>query len=656
MPVEVQLPAGSHGHHCPCSIGSDIMSEEDERRVATQSVNSPLGLDLILEHTEPLLSESHFLPLLDISEEPQDCLPLGSCLIQDGSLSLDGCIQLERKWVLWHEFMKECSSLGDWLQLAEKSANSPRSANVLFVTAKEELKKFESLRTQAGARLVQLDSLTLRNRTLTRLFDGAMRSRLLGMAKDCGQRWDRLHGTVESVCRRLKHRVSQREEFEGQREEMAVWLADMDLRLTEVEHFSGRDTCDKMRELQTFQEAVGENAGRLNCLLERGEALIQRSEPEDAQDIEAGLQELLLYCAQVFEGVGRLHTRLLSMRLVYEDDWVLTQASDSGCPSEILLEQDGVFEKSRAPDQRNPPNLDHMVLEWDPSVDIGGPVSQYDVDLSYFSAHTDREKPLARDGVKRRSYLSSIGSQSDLNNSAAEDLSLERRFEYAGPEVFSPPTTQCVRDDRPLLSGRWTTSTPDGPSPEPVTFDPARISAWLGQTHGHTVPSRVLSVQQHRAYSKAVQTDSTGKCACCSEGSHSLGGIAVQTHAQELCLAACNSQSCDLQLQSDTMTCRLQSNPQSPEEELHCNASWEVVHSEQLPNECPDRQTQCSSWPLGALKTLRSPVFLVVLLAVFLALLVWPTTLFMDPECHRSNSLARTFQLALSYVNGPPPT
>ncbi|CDQ66181.1 unnamed protein product [Oncorhynchus mykiss] len=495
MPVEVQLPAGSHGHHCPCSIGSDIMSEEDERRVATQSVNSPLGLDLILEHTEPLLSESHFLPLLDIGEEPQDCLPLGSCLIQDGSLSLDGCVQLERKWVLWHEFMKECSSLGDWLQLAEKSADSPRSANVLFVTAKEELKKFESLRTQAGARLVQLDSLTLRNRTLTRLFDGAMRSRLLGMAKDCGQRWDRLHGTVESVCRRLKHRVSQREEFEGQREEMAVWLADMDLRLTEVEHFSGRDTCDKMRELQTFQEAVGENARRLNCLLERGEALIQRSEPEDAQDIEAGLQELLLYCAQVFEGVGRLHTRLLSMRLVYEDDWVLTQASDSGCPSEILLEQDGVFEKSSAPDQRNPPNLDHMVLEWDPSVDIGGPVSQYDADLSYFSAHTGT---MLLFNLINKELLCVCVCVREVEN-------------YAGPEVFSPPTTQSVRDDRPLLSGRWTTSTPDGPSPEPVTFDPARISAWLGQTRGHTVPTRVLSVQQHRAYSKAVQTDSTGE-------------------------------------------------------------------------------------------------------------------------------------------------
>ncbi|XP_055752121.1 uncharacterized protein LOC129832232 [Salvelinus fontinalis] len=656
MPVKVPLPAGSHGYYCPCTTRSDIKSEEDECQAATKSVKSPLGLDLLLEHTEPLLSEYHFLPLQEINEEPQDCLPLGTCLIQDGSPSLDGFVQVERKWVLWHEFMKEYSSLSDWLRLAEKAADSPRSAHVLFVTVKEELEKFESLRIQAGARLVQLDSLTLRNRTLTRLFDGAMWSRLLSMARDCGQRWDRLHGTIESVCRRLKHRVSQREEFEGQREEMAVWLADMDFRLTEVEHFSGRDTCDKMRELQSFQEAVGKTAGCLNGLLERGEALIQKSEPEDAQDIEAGLQKLLLYCAHVFEGVGRLHTRLLSMRLVFEDDCVLTQASDSGCPSDVLLEQDGAFEKSSAPNQQNPPNLDHMVLEWDPSVDIGGPVSQSDADLSYFSANTDREKPLARDGVKRESYLSSIGSLSDINYRAAEEMRPERRFEYAGPVVFSPSTIQSVRDGKPLLSGHWTTSMPDGPSQEPVNFDPDRISAWLGQTHGHTVPSIAPSVQQHRACSKVVQTDSTWKCAGCSEGSHSLRYIPVQTRPQELCLTPYTLQSCDLQLKSDRMA---QLNPQSPEEEPHCNASWEVVHSEQRPDECPNRQTKFRMWPLGAvwvLKTLRSPVFLVVLLAVFLALLVWPITLLMDPECHRSNSLARSFQLALSYVDGPPPT
>lgn len=67
---------------------------------------------------------------------------------------------------------------------------------------------------------------------------------------------------------------------------------------------------------QGFQEAVAESAGRLNTLLQQGEELIQRSEPADAQVIESQLQDLLLYCARVFQGLGRLHTRLLSMRLV----------------------------------------------------------------------------------------------------------------------------------------------------------------------------------------------------------------------------------------------------------------------------------------------------------------------------------------------------
>lgn len=54
---------------------------------------------------------------------------------------------------------------------------------------------------------------------------------------------------------------------------------------------------------------------------------------------------------------------------VLEDDHVLSQASDSGCPSESLLEED------EGPDPSWPPQAplapDDPVLEWDPSVDVG---------------------------------------------------------------------------------------------------------------------------------------------------------------------------------------------------------------------------------------------------------------------------------------------
>uniref|UniRef100_A0A8C2JMZ4 Si:ch211-137a8.2 n=1 Tax=Cyprinus carpio TaxID=7962 RepID=A0A8C2JMZ4_CYPCA len=150
---------------------------------------------------------------------------------EDGEEKQTCCVKLERRWMLWYEFKKELSCLDDWLRSAEKIAASPNSSHVLYVTAKEELQKYENLRTEARIRLTQLDGLTQRSRTLVGLFRGAMGARLMEMMKDCGQRWDQLSNTVDTVCRRLKHFVCQREDFERQREEMAVWLADMDLRV-----------------------------------------------------------------------------------------------------------------------------------------------------------------------------------------------------------------------------------------------------------------------------------------------------------------------------------------------------------------------------------------------------------------------------------------
>lgn len=43
--------------------------------------------------------------------------------------------------------------------------------------------------------------------------------------------------------------VSEWEEFEAEGEELALWLADLDVRLTEVDHLNG-STCEKLRQLQ----------------------------------------------------------------------------------------------------------------------------------------------------------------------------------------------------------------------------------------------------------------------------------------------------------------------------------------------------------------------------------------------------------------------
>lgn len=129
---------------------------------------------------------------------------------------------------------------------------------------------------------------------------------------------------------------------------------------------------------------------------------------------------------------------------VFEDDCILSQATDSGCPSESLLEDEGTAEKQNVdllassnhpkgkptsltwrrrfdqlltkglrskrtinlssasssdppspiphPPPPSSPTHEHLGLEWDPSVDIGRSVSRDDADSSYFSASTGKKR------------------------------------------------------------------------------------------------------------------------------------------------------------------------------------------------------------------------------------------------------------------------
>ncbi|XP_035536674.1 nesprin-2 [Morone saxatilis] len=577
-----------------------------------------MDVELILDLTESLPEEDEE----DEEEETQQ---------GDGSWSQDedlqGCGQLERRWVLWHEFMKEHAHLDAWLRLAEQTVSSPNPAHVTYVTAKEELRRFERLRCEAGGCLVQLDDLTRRNRTLTRLFQGAMQARLLASARECGRRWDDVNAKLESITGRLKLFVSEWREFEAEREELDIWLADLDVRLSDVNHLTG-NTCEKLRRLQSFQQCVCVNSGRVNALLQRGEALIQRSQPMDAQHLERRLLELLRHCSLVYNNIARTHTRLLSMRLVFEEDWIL--GTDSGCPSESLLEEEGAKEPPSPahlpppPPSPSSPTHEHLGLEWDPSVDIGRSVSRDDADSSYFSANAGL-------CLKRRSYLSSLGSQSNISNDnqEADLVSVQRLdgwFDHAHTSVFSPVATQS--GGTRVSGDQWATSTPDRQDSEPVGFDGGRVRAWLGD-QSPTPPERRTSC------SKAVQTD--GEVKFYLEGSQHHHDNTQQPFPDPI-----PSLSRDLNASCDWLKHHYRSNPLA-EEEPSCEEVERLLSEQSV--------TSSSRAP----SSLLSPALLYLLLAtalVLLACLIW----FLEPPCHRSSRLRHSFHLTLRYVNGPPPT
>ncbi|XP_030601133.1 nesprin-2 [Archocentrus centrarchus] len=583
---------------------------------------------------------------LELKEEMQKA---ESSWNQDGDLQ--DCGQLESRWVLWQEFMKEYSHLDAWLRLAEEAFSTTNSFHVTYQTAKEELRKCERLRQEAGPRLVQLDSLTRRNRKLIRLFQGAMQARLLASARECGRRWDDVNAKLESITGRLQLLVSEWEGFEAQREELALWLADMDVRLSEVDQLTG-NTCEKMRQLQSFQECVCVNSGRVNALLQRGEALIQHSEPSDAQHIESRLLELLQHCSRVYNNIARTHTRLLSMRLVFEDDWILSQATDSGCPSESLLEDEGTAEKQsidliassnhhkdppsplhHPPPPPSSPTHDHLGLEWDPSVDIGRSVSRDDADSSYFSASTGL---CQRDGLKRWSYLSSFDSQSDIS---ADTRNREADLEWLDCAQLGCFLPVAERQEEALVCrDQWKTSTPDRQDDKMVDFDGSRVQAWL-RVQSTTLPERSTSC------SKAVQTD--GELKCYMDGNRVDTSINSQHWHDDTQLSPSLSHDLKLKASSDWTRNHYQSKAQE-EQELHCCKEPERLVSEQSVHHVTSSSNRASY--------LLSPALIYLLLAAALALLAYLTWAILEPPCHRSNRMSRTFHLTLRYVNGPPPT
>ncbi|XP_017294594.1 nesprin-2 isoform X2 [Kryptolebias marmoratus] len=332
------------------------------------------------------------------------------------AMSMERRMRIEETWRLWCKFLDDYSRFEEWLKTAELTAASPESANVLYTNGKEELKKFEAFQRQVHERLTQLELVNKQYRRLARENRTDAACKLRVMVQDGNQRWDCLQKRVAAVLRRLKHFTSQREEFEGSREGILVWLTEMDLQLTNVEHFSKSDIEDKMRQLKGFQQEITLNTNKIDTLIVFGENLIQKSSPLDAVLIEDELEELHSYCQEVFGRVARFHQRLVNRRPVQEEERdvsdhesVLTDSPDvtNGTSwTEVRREE----EEDESPSmgrvsagrqamchllvpprehsgRETPVSVDSIPLEWDHTVDVGGSSShEDDEDATFFSA------------------------------------------------------------------------------------------------------------------------------------------------------------------------------------------------------------------------------------------------------------------------------
>ncbi|XP_054826558.1 nesprin-2-like isoform X2 [Eublepharis macularius] len=328
------------------------------------------------------------------------------------AMSMERRMKIEETWRLWQKFLDDYSRFEDWLKTAERTAAYPNSSEVAYTNAKEELKKFEAFQRQIHERLTQLELINKQYRRLARENRTDSASKLKQMVHEGNQRWDNLQKRVAAILRRLKHFTNQWEEFVGTKDSILVWLTEMDLQLTNVEHFSEGNFDDKMRQLNGFQQEITLNINKIDQLIVFGEHLIQKSEPSDAVVIEEELEELHKYCQEVFGRVSRFHQKLTSWHPGLEDEKE-TSENEADAEDSRGMQTDPWLKKAAQEVPPSPHSLCHLMppavghersgcetpvsvdsipLEWDHTGDVGGSSSPEDEEEEpYYSALSDIE-------------------------------------------------------------------------------------------------------------------------------------------------------------------------------------------------------------------------------------------------------------------------
>ncbi|XP_061127011.1 nesprin-1-like isoform X2 [Syngnathus typhle] len=298
------------------------------------------------------------------------------------AMSMERRLKIEETWRLWHKFLDDYSRFEEWLKTSERTSATPNSSGVLYTVAKEELKKFEAFQRQVQECLTQLELINKQYRRLARENRTDMSCRLREMMHDGNKRWDNLQKRVAAILRRLKHFINQREEFETARDSILVWLTEMDLQLTNIEHFSECDVQAKIKQLKAFQQEIHLNTGKIELVFKQGDALIKKSEPLDAAVIEEELEELQRYYQEVFGRVNRYYKKLTRLPLVDDEldgsdtedgaDLCELQWCDSTPPrtSSRQTSAPATLIRAERSGRDTPASVDSIPLEWDHDYDL----------------------------------------------------------------------------------------------------------------------------------------------------------------------------------------------------------------------------------------------------------------------------------------------
>ncbi|KAJ8353191.1 hypothetical protein SKAU_G00207580 [Synaphobranchus kaupii] len=354
--------------------------------------------------------------------------------------------QIKETGSLWERFMEDFSRFEDWLQASESMAALPSSSVLLHATAKQELKKFEALEQQVQGNVTQLDIIIKQYQHLAREDRTDDSCQLWDMMHDGKHRWEALNDRVSSGLHRLKTFIGEREAFESARDVVLMWVAAIDLQLTDIEHFSECDPQDKYTQFQALQQEISLNTDKIEDTIHHGEVIIQRSEPLDAAVIEEECVELHTYCKEVFGRVHHYQEKLIGL-LFTADEHGLSDPEESeelprflwsGCVSDSLLapppSSTVLLMQGEDSGQSSPASMDSIPLEWDHDYDLSHSSAFHSGDVGSLDTYVQQPHKVIHTS---HLYLTDWSDFVCLNNTESQNTDMINHWELIPEQASS---------------------------------------------------------------------------------------------------------------------------------------------------------------------------------------------------------------------------
>ncbi|CAF2655446.1 unnamed protein product [Rotaria sp. Silwood2] len=141
---------------------------------------------------------------------------------------------------------------------------------------------------------------------------GEIRSKI----KEVNTRWEILIGTVHETLKNLKYMLSVHGDFQLTQDSLALWLTDLDVLLTNLEHLSEAPSNEKIRQLDDMDREIQEKQTKIEYVRTCANYLLGKT--VDARGLTINMNELTKFCQQLRDLTKRI--KKLKQKLMNSSD------------------------------------------------------------------------------------------------------------------------------------------------------------------------------------------------------------------------------------------------------------------------------------------------------------------------------------------------